>query len=82
MIRRWESVFGEVAPAPTDEKGRLAPDFVRWMLGYPAGWFDLSPPLPRTKLLRCLGNSVQVQCGEAVGYWLLGLLRSGLLDAE
>lgn len=52
------------------------------MLGYPAGWFDLSPPLPRTKLLRCLGNSVQVQCGEAVGYWLLGLLRSGLLDAE
>jgi hypothetical protein len=77
-IRRWEDVFGEDAPAPTDEKGRLEPDFVRWMLGYPPGHFDI-PGLARTKKLRALGNSVQVQCGEAVGYWLAGLLRSGIL---
>lgn len=77
-VRRWEDIFGEYAPEPTDEKGRLAPDFVRWMLGYPAGWFDV-PGLKRTRKLRCLGNSVQVQCGELVGHWLRFLVESGML---
>lgn len=77
-VRRWEDTFGEEAPAPTDERGRLAPDFVRWMLGYPPGWFDLDG-LKRTRKLRCLGNSVQVQAAEVVGHWLRFLVESGLL---
>jgi hypothetical protein len=67
-VRRWESVLGRPAPAPTDEKGRLAPEFVEWMLGYDEGWFDIEG-LKRTAKLRALGNSVQVQVGEAVGRW-------------
>lgn len=77
-VRRWETIFGREAPPPTDEKGRLDPPFVEWMLGYPPGWFDL-PGLKRTAKLRALGNSVQVQCAEEVGYWIRDLLESGLL---
>lgn len=36
------------------------------MLGYPAGWTDVTG-VPRTKRLSMLGNSVQVQCGTIVG---------------
>jgi hypothetical protein len=78
-VRRWEEVSGQPAPAPTDEKGRLDPPFVTWMLGYPEGWFDV-PDVSRTAKLRALGNSVQVQVGEVVGLWLAGLVDSGLLS--
>jgi hypothetical protein len=80
-VRRWEHVLDREAPAPTDEKGRLDPPFVEWMLGYPEGWFDLDG-VSRTRKLRALGNSVQVQCAEAVGGWLTFLLDSGLLLDE
>ena len=40
------------------------PEFVEWMLGFPAGWTD---GVSRTQRLKMLGNSVQVQCGELVG---------------
>jgi len=33
----------------------------------------------RTAQLRLLGNSVQVQCAERVGSWLVFLLEAGLL---
>lgn len=43
------------APHPVDEKNRLAPAFVEWMQGFPAGWTD---QLTRTQALKALGNAV------------------------
>lgn len=77
-IRRWERILGREAPTPTDEKGRLAPAFVEWMLGYPAGWIS-GIDIPRTAQLRILGNSVQVDCGERVGEWLGRLAFAGVI---
>ena len=59
-IERWEHVLGRPAPAPTDERGRLAVTFVEWMQGFDEGWVD---GLPRTAALRCLGNAVVQQQG-------------------
>ena len=71
-IRRWEATLLRAAPQPTDEKGRLDPRFVEWMLGFPYGWVDLAG-VKRTAQLRMLGNSVQVQVGQVVGIWLAEL---------
>lgn len=38
------------------------------MLGYPEGHVDLEG-ISRTAQLRMLGNSVQVSCGEAIGFY-------------
>ena len=70
-IRRWEQVMG-AAPAPTDDRGRLAPEFVEWMMGAPAGWTD---GVSRTQRLKMLGNGVQVQVGELLGHALAELTR-------
>jgi len=61
------------APAPTDEKGRLDPRFVEWMMGAPDGWTE---GVSRTQRLKMLGNGVQVQVGELLGDALAGLLVS------
>ena len=53
-IRGWERVLGRAAPSPTDERGRLNPVFVEWMMGFPSGWVD---GLPRTGQLKALGNA-------------------------
>jgi DNA (cytosine-5)-methyltransferase 1 len=58
------------APAPTDEKGRLAPAFVEWMMGAPDGWTE---GVSRTQQLKMLGNGVQVQVGTLLGEALRGL---------
>lgn len=71
-IRRWEQTTGVRAPAPTDEKGRLSPEFVEWMLGEPVGWTAVEG-ISRTARLRMLGNSVQVACGYVAGVELLRL---------
>jgi hypothetical protein len=42
----------------------LNPEFVEWMLGFPAGWTE---GVSRTQRLKMLGNAVQVQAGELVG---------------
>ena len=65
-IQRWEQVMG-AAPAPTDDRGRLAPEFVEWMMGAPAGWTE---GVSRTQRLKMLGNGVQVQVGELLGHAL------------
>lgn len=39
------------------------------MLGLPDGHVSQAP-IARTAMLRVLGNSVQVQCAEVVGWWL------------
>jgi DNA (cytosine-5)-methyltransferase 1 len=61
-IRRWESIF-EPAPKPLTEAGRLSPNFVEWMMGYPQDWTD---GVSRSQRLKMLGNSVQVQCAYEV----------------
>lgn len=57
-IERWETILGRPAPAPLDERGRLSPTFVEWMMGMPEGWTE---GLTRTAALRCLGNAVVPQ---------------------
>lgn len=65
-VRRWEAIHGP-APAPTTD-GRLSPDFVCWMQGFPPGWVD---GLTRTAALRCLGNAVVPQVAERFGRMVL-----------
>lgn len=77
-VQRWAGILGRPAPAPTDDQGHLAPEFVEWMLGYPAGWFDVDG-VSRTQKLRALGNSVQIQAAQEVGLWLVDLVEWGLL---
>ena len=69
-IRRWEHVFGRAAPPPADERGRLRPVFVEWMMGFPERWVD---GLTRTAALKALGNAVVPQQGA---YALSVLLES------
>jgi DNA (cytosine-5)-methyltransferase 1 len=47
---------------PVDDKGRLAPAFVEWMMGFPAGWTE---GMTRTQALKALGNAVVPQQGAA-----------------
>lgn len=66
-IARWEAVMDRPAPDPRDERGRLAPAFVEWMLGLDAGWVTDVPGLSRSDLLRILGNGVvRQQCAAAL----------------
>ncbi len=62
-VERWAAIHGD-PPAPTDEKSRLSPAFVEWMMGFPAGWVtDLD--LSRTAQLKALGNAQQPQVAYA-----------------
>ena len=62
-VARWEYPSGRAAPQPT-QPGRhgkpvLAPLFVEWLMGLPAGWVTAPElGLPRTQALRVLGNGV------------------------
>lgn len=61
-VRRWEDILGRPAPGPTDDRGRLNPPFVEWMMGLPAGWVtDPDLGVSRTQQLRMLGNAVVPQ---------------------
>lgn len=68
-IVRWERELGRSAPRPTDDRGRLNPEFTTWMMGFPEGW---TAGETRTQQLKMLGNSVVVQVGEVVGRMLRG----------
>lgn len=46
------------APHPVDDKGRLDPAFVTWMMGFPQGWTE---GMTRTQALKALGNAVVPQ---------------------
>jgi hypothetical protein len=52
-------------PPPTDALGRLAPPFVEWMMGLPAGHVTAVPGLPRGAQLKALGNGVVPQQAAA-----------------
>ena len=71
-VRRWERELGRRAPRPADDMGRLEPEFVEWMLGFPHEW---TVGERRSSRLRMLGNSVQVQVGAVAGRLLLDLER-------
>jgi len=70
-VRRWESVLGRCAPAPTEPgrtgNPRLSPRFVEWMQGLPAGHVTEVPGLSRNEQLKALGNGVvPQQCAAAL----------------
>ena len=63
-VLRWEPIIGRRAPDPTvpgrDDRPRLSPYFVEWMMGLPEGWVTghgLSP----SQELKMLGNGVVPQ---------------------
>jgi len=64
-IHRWEAVLGRRAPWATDDRRRLSPAFVEWLMGLPAGWVTDVPELTRTQQLKALGNGVVPQQAEA-----------------
>jgi DNA (cytosine-5)-methyltransferase 1 len=64
-VRRWEAVLGRPAPAAVDDRNRLNPAFVEWLMGLPAGHVTAVPGLSRTKQLKALGNGVVPQQAEA-----------------
>lgn len=55
-IARWEHLLGRPAPDPTDDRGRLSPRFVEWLMGWPDGW--VTDHLDRRPALRACGNGV------------------------
>ncbi|MFB7906890.1 DNA cytosine methyltransferase [Kitasatospora sp. NPDC056076] len=59
-IARWERVT-RPAPEPTDERGRLAPAFVEWIMGVGEGHVTAVPGLSRSAQLTALGNGVVPQ---------------------
>jgi len=67
-VDRWADLLGRPAPAPVQPgaTGRpvLAPAFVEWLMGLPAGWV-CGLGLPRTVALRLLGNGVVPQQAAA-----------------
>lgn len=60
-------------PRPVDDRGRLEPVFVEWMMGFPRGWTD---GLSRTQRLKALGNAVVPQQGAAALEILFGSLEA------
>ena len=66
-IQRWKSVLDRPAPAPTvirNDKRRLNPQFVEWMMGLPDGWVT-GHGLSAAKELKMLGNGVVPQQAHA-----------------
>jgi DNA (cytosine-5)-methyltransferase 1 len=67
-IRRWETVTGRPAPAPTKPDGkedahRLSSKFTEWMMGLPDGWIT-DCGLSRNEELKAAGNGVVPQQAE------------------
>jgi len=64
-VARWEALT-RPAPEPTQVSARtgrpqLAPAFVEWMMGLPAGWVTDVPGLSRNQQLSLLGDGVVPQ---------------------
>src|SRR5690606_5411126 len=57
-VERWETLTRRAAPQPVDERGRLNPALVEWLMGLPAGHVIAVPGLSRVAQLRALGNGV------------------------
>lgn len=78
-IRRWESVLGRPAPAPTTVGARggevLNPALVEWMMGLPEGWITAVPGLTRTQQIKLGGNGVVTLQAVAAYRYLLDVLE-------
>jgi len=76
-IRRWATVLGRCAPAPTElgrtGTPRLSPRFVEWLMGLPTGHVTEVPGLSRNGQLRALGNGVVPQQAAAALRMLLNV---------
>lgn len=81
-VARWEHALGRLAPPPVDERGRLNPVFVEWMIGLPAGWVTDVPGIPRDAQLKALGNGVVPQQGAAAFRSLLASAGFGFAGLE
>ncbi|MFD8639519.1 DNA cytosine methyltransferase [Streptomyces zaomyceticus] len=64
-IHRWATVTERRAPGATDDRRRLSPAFVEWLMGLEPGWVTGVPDLTRTQQLKALGNGVVPQQAEA-----------------
>jgi len=78
-IRRWESIIGRPAPAPTKPDGkdgahRLSSEFTEWMMGVPSGWIT-GVGLSRNDELKACGNGVVPQQAELALRMLLEVER-------
>lgn len=71
-IRRWENIVGP-HPYPVDEKSRLTPNFIEWIMGFPKGWTD---GLSRNQSLRGLGNAVVPLQGAVAFNSLRAIIRT------
>ncbi|MER7514814.1 DNA cytosine methyltransferase [Streptomyces sp. NPDC126499] len=76
-ITRWEAVTGRRAPWATDDRRRLNPAFVEWLMGLEAGHVTTVPGLTRTQQLKALGNGVVPQQAEAAIRLLLAQSATG-----
>lgn len=74
-INRWEGVTRRYAPPPTNDRGRLSPAFVEWMMGLPEGHVTGVPGVSPWAMLRCLGNGVVPQQAATAIRQLLAPLR-------
>ncbi|MFE2175679.1 DNA cytosine methyltransferase [Kitasatospora sp. NPDC059462] len=63
-IARWERAT-RPAPEPTNERGRLDPRFVEWIMGLDSGHVTGVPGLSRSAQLTALGNGVVPQQASA-----------------
>ncbi|MFD9020788.1 DNA (cytosine-5-)-methyltransferase, partial [Streptomyces sp. NPDC059570] len=62
VVRRWESITGYPAPAPTEigPRGgiRVTAPFAEWLMGLEPGWVTGVPGLNRRDHLKAIGNGV------------------------
>jgi len=83
-VEHWGTVLGRPAPAPTQPAARaphgpqLAPAFVEWMMGLPAGHVTDVPGLTRAQCLSLLGDGVVPQQGAYAFRFLLAHLAERL----
>ena len=88
VVARWERVTGTESPDPLDDSVatfRLNPQFVEWMMGFPAGW--VTDIAPQRASLKALGNAVvpgvaQMAWSELAGRYLTETAGSKLLTGS
>ncbi|QKW08059.1 DNA cytosine methyltransferase [Streptomyces sp. NA04227] len=74
-VGRWERLT-RPAPRPTDDRGRLDPPFVEWLMGLDAGHVTGVPGLSRAAQLKALGNGVVPQQAAAALRLLLDRINA------
>ncbi|WP_327725762.1 DNA cytosine methyltransferase [Streptomyces europaeiscabiei] len=75
-VERWAAATGVDAPWATNDRRRLAPAFVEWMMGVPAGHVTAVPGLSGPDQLKALGNGVVRQQGAHALRLMLDRLAS------